>query len=87
MHLVYQSREKKPLPSTLPADLIPPSHRSSKANAPAGGVLVMPQAVPALNTGSSITNDTAPINAWGSPPAQTSLPLVGTQAIDLCYRS
>ena len=49
MHLVYHSMEKKPLPATMPADLVPPSHRS---RVPVGGVPVLP-VMPTLNTGSS----------------------------------
>lgn len=63
MHLVYQCRESKPLPSALPADLVPPSHRS-KAPAVVGGVLVMPQ-MPALNTGSSMASEAASMSNVG----------------------
>ena len=74
MHLVYHSMEKKPLPATMPADLVPPSHRS---RVPVGGVPVLP-VMPTLNTGSSQasvdTTGSFPVNAaapasWSSPPS------------------
>ena len=32
MHLVYRAIEKEPVPSTLPANLVPPSKRSSASS-------------------------------------------------------
>lgn len=74
MHLVYHSMEKKPLPASMPADLVPPNQRS---RVPVGGVPVLP-VMPTLNTGSSQASvDTsasfpvssaAPAN-WSSPPS------------------
>uniref|UniRef100_A0A9J7ZS87 Epidermal growth factor receptor substrate 15-like 1 n=1 Tax=Cyprinus carpio carpio TaxID=630221 RepID=A0A9J7ZS87_CYPCA len=42
MHLVYAAREKEPVPSTLPAALIPPSKRKKIAGALPGSVPVLP---------------------------------------------
>uniref|UniRef100_A0A8C1JER9 Epidermal growth factor receptor pathway substrate 15 like 1 n=1 Tax=Cyprinus carpio TaxID=7962 RepID=A0A8C1JER9_CYPCA len=42
MHLVYAAREKEPVPSTLPATLIPPHKRKKIAGALPGSVPVLP---------------------------------------------
>ncbi|XP_067931665.1 epidermal growth factor receptor substrate 15-like 1 isoform X2 [Watersipora subatra] len=62
MHLVYQSMEKKPLPAAIPADLIPPSHRTVMPHTPLGGVQVLPP-LPTLNTGSSISSEHSSVAA------------------------
>ena len=61
MHLVYHSLEQKPLPATVPADLIPPSQRRAALSGhkpPVGGVPVLP-VMPTLNTGSSVASETS----------------------------
>ncbi|KAF7666734.1 hypothetical protein LDENG_00095460 [Lucifuga dentata] len=42
MHLVYRAMEKEPVPTTMPASLIPPSKRKKTAGALPGAVAVLP---------------------------------------------
>uniref|UniRef100_UPI0037E9C62A epidermal growth factor receptor substrate 15-like 1 isoform X2 n=1 Tax=Semicossyphus pulcher TaxID=241346 RepID=UPI0037E9C62A len=42
MHLVYRTMEKEPVPTALPASLIPPSKRKKTAGALPGAVAVLP---------------------------------------------
>uniref|UniRef100_A0A3Q1JDJ3 Epidermal growth factor receptor pathway substrate 15 like 1 n=1 Tax=Anabas testudineus TaxID=64144 RepID=A0A3Q1JDJ3_ANATE len=42
MHLVYRAMEKEPVPTSLPASLIPPSKRKKSAGALPGAVAVLP---------------------------------------------
>lgn len=74
MHLVYQCLEKKPLPPTLPADLIPPSQQT---HLPVGGVQVLPP-LPTLNTGSSVASEatSTSLPSWNSPQAMPGVSLI-----------
>ncbi|XP_078411749.1 epidermal growth factor receptor substrate 15-like 1 isoform X17 [Cetorhinus maximus] len=46
MHLVYRALEKEPVPSVLPAALLPPSKRKKQGPALAGSVPVLPASPP-----------------------------------------
>ncbi|XP_061587698.1 epidermal growth factor receptor substrate 15-like 1 isoform X2 [Cololabis saira] len=74
MHLVYRAMEKEPVPSSLPASLIPPSKRKKSAVALPGAVAVLP----AL---SSLTS--APLKeTLPSTPLRSTTPL-STSAVNL----
>ncbi|XP_029929487.1 epidermal growth factor receptor substrate 15-like 1 isoform X2 [Myripristis murdjan] len=57
MHLVYRAMEKEPIPSTLPASLIPPSKRKKSAVGLPGAVAVLP-ALSGLTASSAPLKDT-----------------------------
>uniref|UniRef100_A0A7N6AXX9 Epidermal growth factor receptor pathway substrate 15 like 1 n=1 Tax=Anabas testudineus TaxID=64144 RepID=A0A7N6AXX9_ANATE len=54
MHLVYRAMEKEPVPTSLPASLIPPSKRKKSAGALPGAVAVLP----GLSAGPSFSSST-----------------------------
>ncbi|XP_028328027.1 epidermal growth factor receptor substrate 15-like 1 isoform X2 [Gouania willdenowi] len=71
MHLVYRAMEKEPVPSSLPASLIPPSKRKKSAVALPGAVAVLP-ALFGLTSGSSPLKD----SLRSTPPLSTTTPLI-----------
>ncbi|XP_060762297.1 epidermal growth factor receptor substrate 15-like 1 isoform X2 [Neoarius graeffei] len=77
MHLVYRAREKEPVPSILPASLIPPSKRKKSAVALAGSVPVLPSSpfllkenlrptVPLAKSPLTIASNLSPSNSFRS---------------------
>ncbi|KAM7400303.1 hypothetical protein PAMA_004819 [Pampus argenteus] len=73
MHLVYRAMENEPLPTTLPASLIPPSKRKKSGVALPGAVAVLP-AMSGLTAGSTPLKET-PRN---TPPLGSATPLSTT---------
>uniref|UniRef100_A0A3Q4H3D7 Epidermal growth factor receptor substrate 15-like 1-like n=1 Tax=Neolamprologus brichardi TaxID=32507 RepID=A0A3Q4H3D7_NEOBR len=57
MHLVYRTMEKEPLPTSLPASLIPPSKRKKAGVGLPGAVPVLP-ALSGLGTGPALLKET-----------------------------
>ncbi|XP_035489007.1 epidermal growth factor receptor substrate 15-like 1 isoform X4 [Scophthalmus maximus] len=80
MHLVYRAMENEPIPTSLPASLIPPSKRKKSAGALPGAVAVLP-AMPAL---SGFTAGPAPLkeNLRNTPPLSIAAPL-GISSVSL----
>ncbi|KAI9189287.1 hypothetical protein H9P43_000718 [Blastocladiella emersonii ATCC 22665] len=70
MHLIFEKLAGKPIPDTMPADLIPPSRRPASA---AAAPPAAPRALDLLNAGASVANNnasTASISSLsGSGPA------------------
>ncbi|KAM3603980.1 uncharacterized protein V6R79_004798 [Siganus canaliculatus] len=77
MHLVYRTMEKEPLPTALPASLIPPSKRKKVAGALPGAVAVLP-AMSGLMTGSSPLNE-----SLRSTPPLSNASLLSTNSVNL----
>ncbi|KAM6919011.1 epidermal growth factor receptor substrate 15-like 1 [Xenentodon cancila] len=76
MHLVYRAMENEPVPSSLPASLIPPSKRKKSAVGLPGAVAVLP----AL---SSLASGPAPLKeTLQSTPLRSTTPL-STSAVNL----
>lgn len=79
MHLVYRAMEKEPVPSSLPASLIPPSKRKKLA-------VTLPGAVAVLPVLSGFTSASAPLkDALRStpPPLLGSAAPISTSAVSL----
>ncbi|CAG5896495.1 unnamed protein product, partial [Menidia menidia] len=76
MHLVYRAMEKEPVPSSLPASLIPPSKRKKSGIALPGAIAVLP-------TLSGLPSGTAPlIETLRSTPPLGITP-ISTSAVNL----
>lgn len=73
MHLVYRAMEKEPIPTTLPASLIPPSKRKKSAVALPGAVAVLP-ALSGLTAGPAPLKETL----RSTPPLPSATPLSTT---------
>ncbi|XP_044223818.1 epidermal growth factor receptor substrate 15-like 1 isoform X3 [Thunnus albacares] len=73
MHLVYRAMEKEPIPTTLPASLIPPSKRKKSAVALPGAVAVLP-ALSGLAAGAAPLKETL----RSTPPLPSATPLSTT---------
>ncbi|KAM9718487.1 epidermal growth factor receptor substrate 15-like 1 isoform 1-T1 [Menidia menidia] len=76
MHLVYRAMEKEPVPSSLPASLIPPSKRKKSGIALPGAIAVLP-------TLSGLPSGTAPLieTLRSTPPLGISP--ISTSAVNL----
>ncbi|KAM7379584.1 hypothetical protein PAMP_005130 [Pampus punctatissimus] len=72
MHLVYRAMENEPVPTTLPASLIPPSKRKKSGVALPGAVAVLP-AMSGLTAGSAPLKETR-----NTPPLGSATPLSTT---------
>lgn len=70
MHLVYRAMEKEPVPTSLPASLIPPAKRKKSAVALPGAVAVLPAM-------SGLTSGPAPLKETlrSTPPLSSTTPL------------
>ncbi|XP_008274035.1 epidermal growth factor receptor substrate 15-like 1 isoform X2 [Stegastes partitus] len=77
MHLVYRAMEKEPIPTSLPASLIPPAKRKKSAVALPGAVAVLP-ALSGLTSGSAPFKDTL----RSTPPLSSATPL-STSTVNL----
>ncbi|XP_042284846.1 epidermal growth factor receptor substrate 15-like 1 isoform X3 [Thunnus maccoyii] len=73
MHLVYRAMEKEPIPTTLPASLVPPSKRKKSAVALPGAVAVLP-ALSGLAAGAAPLKETL----RSTPPLPSATPLSTT---------
>ncbi|XP_053185550.1 epidermal growth factor receptor substrate 15-like 1 isoform X2 [Scomber japonicus] len=73
MHLVYRAMENEPIPTTLPASLIPPSKRKKSASVLPGAVAVLP-ALSGLTSGPAPLKDTL----RSTPPLGRASPLTTT---------
>ncbi|XP_042354197.1 epidermal growth factor receptor substrate 15-like 1 isoform X2 [Plectropomus leopardus] len=71
MHLVYRAMEKEPVPTTLPASLIPPSKRKKSAGGLPGAVAVLP-ALSGLTAGPAALKD----SLRSTPPLSSAAPLI-----------
>ncbi|XP_028284224.1 epidermal growth factor receptor substrate 15-like 1 isoform X2 [Parambassis ranga] len=79
MHLVYRAMEKEPVPSSLPASLIPPSKRKKSAVTLPGAVAVLP-ALSGLTSASAPLKDTLRSTP---PPLLGSAAPISTSAVSL----
>ncbi|KAM9844924.1 epidermal growth factor receptor substrate 15-like 1 isoform 2-T2 [Aulostomus maculatus] len=70
MHLVYRAMEKEPVPTSLPASLIPPSKRKKSASGLPGAVAVLPN-LSGLTAGAALLKDTL----RSTPPLASASPL------------
>ncbi|XP_051808887.1 epidermal growth factor receptor substrate 15-like 1 isoform X3 [Acanthochromis polyacanthus] len=70
MHLVYRAMEKEPVPTSLPASLIPPAKRKKSA-------VTLPGAVAVLPALSGLTSGPAPVieTLRSTPPLSSTTPL------------
>uniref|UniRef100_A0A3Q1CN27 Epidermal growth factor receptor pathway substrate 15 like 1 n=1 Tax=Amphiprion ocellaris TaxID=80972 RepID=A0A3Q1CN27_AMPOC len=70
MHLVYRAMEKEPVPTSLPASLIPPAKRKKSA-------VTLPGAVAVLPALSGLTSGPAPVieTLRSTPPLSSTAPL------------
>ncbi|XP_072219274.1 epidermal growth factor receptor substrate 15-like 1 isoform X1 [Leuresthes tenuis] len=77
MHLVYRAMEKEPIPSSLPASLIPPSRRKKSGIALPGAIAVLPVL-------SGLASGTAPLKETlrSTPPLGSATP-ISTSAVNL----
>ncbi|XP_023136428.2 epidermal growth factor receptor substrate 15-like 1 isoform X4 [Amphiprion ocellaris] len=77
MHLVYRAMEKEPVPTSLPASLIPPAKRKKSA-------VTLPGAVAVLPALSGLTSGPAPVieTLRSTPPLSSTAPL-STSAVNL----
>ncbi|XP_070774464.1 epidermal growth factor receptor substrate 15-like 1 [Enoplosus armatus] len=77
MHLVYRAMEKEPVPTSLPASLIPPSKRKKSAGALPGAVAVLP-ALSGLAAGPAPLKE----SLRSTPPLGSAL-LLSTSTVNL----
>uniref|UniRef100_A0A3Q3XFK0 Uncharacterized protein n=1 Tax=Mola mola TaxID=94237 RepID=A0A3Q3XFK0_MOLML len=77
MHLVYRAMEKEPVPTTLPASLIPPSKRKKIAGGLPGAVAVLPAVSELMASPASLKE------SLRSTPPLNNAPLLSTSTVNL----